>query len=133
MAGVRPAWSFATHSSSGWSAPRRPTSSPRRTISRSVNVRGHTWGTWTATSRTCSAAAATEPLAMMDEVTAAAADNAGPGAALLARVESIRVIDTLAWRYPNPGALLASRLGIPLRDSVKVATGGNSPQMAVND
>ena len=70
---------------------------------------------------------------MMAEVTEAAAEDSGAGAGLLKRIESARVIDTLAWRYPNPGALLANRLGIPLRDSVKVAPGGNSPQMAVND
>ncbi|HZN12959.1 MAG TPA: acetyl-CoA acetyltransferase [Acidimicrobiales bacterium] len=85
------------------------------------------------TRRPESAADATEPLAMMAEVTEAAADDSGAGAGLLKRIESARVIDTLAWRYPNPGALLAQRLGMPLRDSVKMAAGGNSPQMAVND
>ena len=85
------------------------------------------------TRRPESAVDATEPLAMMAEVTEAAADDSGAGAGLLKRIESARVIDTLAWRYPNPGALLAQRLGIPLRDSVKVAAGGNSPQMALND
>ncbi len=77
------------------------------------------------------AAGASEPLAMMAEVTEAAA--ADSGTALLARVESVRVIEALAWRYPNPGALLGQQLGMPVRDSVKVATGGNGPQMAVND
>jgi acetyl-CoA C-acetyltransferase len=85
------------------------------------------------TRRPQSAATATEPLEMMAEVIAGAAADAGPGQALLDRVQSVRVIDTLAWRYPNPGALLGQRLHMPVRDSVKVATGGNSPQMAVND
>jgi acetyl-CoA C-acetyltransferase len=80
-----------------------------------------------------SAAGASEPVAMMAEVAEAAAADAGPGAALLGRVQSVRVIDTLAWRYPNPGALLADRLKMPVTDSVKVAAGGNSPQMALND
>ncbi len=80
-----------------------------------------------------SAAGATEPVAMMAEVIEAAAADSGRGAALLGRVQSVRVIESLAWRYPNPGALLAERLGMPVTDSVKVATGGNGPQMALND
>jgi acetyl-CoA C-acetyltransferase len=85
------------------------------------------------TRRPESAADATEPLAMMADIAEVAAEDSGAGPGLLKRVQSVRVIDTLAWRYPNPGALLANRLGMPLRDSVKVASGGNSPQMAVND
>jgi acetyl-CoA C-acetyltransferase len=79
------------------------------------------------------AVGATEPLAMMAEVIEAAAADAGAGAALLERVQSVRVIESLAWRYPNPGALLAQQFAMPVTDSVKVATGGNGPQMAVND
>ena len=53
---MRPACSFDTHSSNGWVGARAPISSPRRTNSRNVKVRGHTSGTLTATSRTCSRA-----------------------------------------------------------------------------
>jgi acetyl-CoA C-acetyltransferase len=84
------------------------------------------------TRRPASAVGATEPIEMMAEVGRAAAEDSG-SPDLLSRVESVRVIDTLAWRYANPGQLLAERLGMPVRDSVKVASGGNSPQMALND
>jgi acetyl-CoA C-acetyltransferase len=50
-----------------------------------------------------------EPLEMMALVARRAAEDAGaPG--LLARVDSLRVVNVLAWRYDDPARQLAERL-----------------------
>jgi len=77
-------------------------------------------------------AAAPEPVDMMREtLEAAAADSGAPD--LLRASDSIRVVQLLSWRYPDPGKLLAERLGASPRETVLTTTGGNSPQMLVND
>ncbi len=47
-------------------------------------------------------------------------------------IDTIAVAEIISWRYPDPGALLARRLGIHVRSTVHTTTGGNSPQMLVN-
>jgi acetyl-CoA C-acetyltransferase len=76
-------------------------------------------------------AAAPEPVDMMAE--AAQRAEADAGASLLARLDSVRTVDVLSWRYADPAALLAERLGVSPRDTLRSTTGGNSPQMLVND
>ena len=77
-------------------------------------------------------AAAPEPIDMMREtLERAAADSGAPD--LLRAADSIRVIQLLSWRYPDPGRFLADRLGASPRETVLTTTGGNSPQMLVND
>ena len=76
-------------------------------------------------------ATATEPLALMVEAARRAGDDAGGG--VLRRVDSVRVVDVLSWRYENPGVILAERLGFGPRESVLTTTGGNSPQLLVNE
>ena len=39
----------------------------------------------------------------------------------------------VSWRYPDPGALLARRLGIAPRRTAVTTVGGNSPQLLVNE
>jgi acetyl-CoA C-acetyltransferase len=80
-----------------------------------------------------SAAGASEPVDMMVDALRAAAEDSGAGAKLLERADSIRVIEVLSWRYPNPAELLAERIGASPRELVKSTTGGNSPQMVLND
>src|SRR4051812_17007540 len=79
------------------------------------------------------AAEATEPLDMMVDALRVAADDSGVGSKLLERTDSIRTIETLSWRYVNPAALIAERMGASPRDLVRSTTGGNSPQMVLND
>src|SRR5262245_30351540 len=76
--------------------------------------------------------AATEPVAMMGEVARRAADDAGPGAALLARTTGLFVVDTALWRYRDPAALVAAELDIEPRQCLVSTVGGNTPQMFVN-
>jgi acetyl-CoA C-acetyltransferase len=77
-------------------------------------------------------AAAPEPIDMMREtLERAAADSGAPD--LLRAADSIRVIQLLSWRYPDPGRFLADSLRASPRETVLTTTGGNSPQMLVND
>src|SRR5438067_10180670 len=78
-------------------------------------------------------AEATDPFDMMVEALRLAADDSGAGSALLERADSVRVAAVLSWRYTDPGAIVATRLGISPRETVVTTTGGNSPQMLLND
>ncbi|HEX6310859.1 MAG TPA: acetyl-CoA acetyltransferase [Acidimicrobiia bacterium] len=76
---------------------------------------------------------ALEPVDLLADAARAAADDAGvPG--LAAAADTVAVVDMVSWRYPDPGALLARRLG---RDAavrtVTTTVGGNSPQLLVNE
>jgi acetyl-CoA C-acetyltransferase len=76
--------------------------------------------------------AAHEPIDLLAEaVRAADADTGAPGS-LLGRVDTIAVIDSLSWKYPDPGALLGRRVGASPRTTITTTVGGNTPQMLVN-
>ncbi len=78
-------------------------------------------------------ASASAPVDMMADTLRLAADDSGAGAALLEKADSVRVAAVLSWRYTDPGTLVAARLGISPRQTVVTTTGGNSPQMLLND
>ncbi|MBV8161199.1 MAG: acetyl-CoA acetyltransferase [Acidimicrobiia bacterium] len=78
-------------------------------------------------------ATATAPVDMMAAALRLAADDSGAGGALLDRADSLRAAAVLSWRYSDPGALVARHLGISPRETVVTTTGGNSPQMLLND
>ncbi|MEA3056571.1 MAG: acetyl-CoA C-acetyltransferase, partial [Actinomycetota bacterium] len=74
---------------------------------------------------------ALEPVDMIAEAARRAADDAGaPG--LLAAVDSVRIVSLLSWRYPDPGALVAERIGATPKQTAVTTMGGNSPQTLVN-
>ncbi|MBA2325425.1 MAG: acetyl-CoA acetyltransferase [Actinobacteria bacterium] len=78
-------------------------------------------------------AAALEPIDLLASAARAAADDAGaPG--LAAAADTVAVVDIVSWKYLDPGALLARRLGreAPVQ-SVTTTLGGNSPQLLVNE
>ena len=77
-------------------------------------------------------AEATDPVDMMVEALRLAADDSG-GRGLLEKADSVRVAAVLSWRYSDPGAIVATRLGISPKQTVVTTTGGNSPQMLLND
>jgi len=57
----------------------------------------------------------------------------GRGAAVLDAVDTVAVVSIVSWPYPDPGALLARRLGLGgLRRTMTTTVGGNSPQLLVN-
>jgi len=80
-------------------------------------------------------APALEPVDLIAEAARLAAADTGaadPGK-VLAALDSVRVVSLLSWRYPDPGRLVAERLGAgDLRSSWYTTMGGNTPQSLVN-
>jgi acetyl-CoA C-acetyltransferase len=66
---------------------------------------------------------ALEPVALMVEAARAAARDSGAGA-LLDEVTTVRVVSLLSWRYRDPGALVAQRLGLSDAQTVYTEGGG---------
>ncbi|KAA1394247.1 acetyl-CoA acetyltransferase [Aeromicrobium ginsengisoli] len=73
-----------------------------------------------------------EPVDMIVEAVRLAAADAG-APALAAAVDSVRVVGMLSWRYRDPGALVAERLGATPRHTLYTGAGGSHPQALVND
>jgi acetyl-CoA C-acetyltransferase len=61
---------------------------------------------------------------------AAGADSGAPG--LLGAIDSVRIVSMLSWRYNDPGALVAERIGADVRSTIYTTAGGNTPQSLVN-
>ena len=76
-----------------------------------------------------------EPLALWDEVTRVAAEDAlpGAGARVLAAVDSLQVVYCMAWPYDSPVDRLAESLGIRPRHRHYSGIGGTTPQVLVQD
>lgn len=72
-----------------------------------------------------------EPAQMMIDLTRAAAADAG-SATLLGAVDTVAVVNG-AWRYPDPGRLVAEAIGAPNARTVLSHQGGNTPQSLLND
>ncbi len=70
---------------------------------------------------------AVEPIDLMERAARAAADPR-----VLEAVDSVRIVNLLSWRYPNPGLLLAQRIRVPHAESRYTSIGGNVPQSLVN-
>jgi acetyl-CoA C-acetyltransferase len=73
-----------------------------------------------------------EPADLIAEALRRAADSSGAGEAVLTGADAVHVIALLSWRYRDPGALVAQRLGAAPRDTSLSGMGGNSPQSLVN-
>lgn len=74
---------------------------------------------------------ALEPVALMAEAARRAAHDAG-APSLLAAVGSVRVVRAVSWRYGDPGALVAERIGAQPAHTGVSPMGGNAPQTLVN-
>jgi len=85
-------------------------------------------GVGQAHQRVADPTAALEPVELL--ATAARSSLTDVGATLT--VDAVAIAEIIAWRYPDPGAILARRLGIEPRTTILTTTGGNSPQMMVN-
>ncbi len=75
---------------------------------------------------------ASEPADLLADAVRAAEADAGARSPLVARASTIAVCDILSWRYPDPAAAVARRVGAEPRLTVLSTVGGNSPQMLVN-
>ncbi len=83
------------------------------------------------TSQRVPAEAAKPPIELLED--AARKAEADAGAALLAQTDIVAVVMIVSWPYPDPGALLARRLGITPRTTAVSTVGGNSPQLLVDE
>jgi acetyl-CoA C-acetyltransferase len=68
-----------------------------------------------------------EPVDMMAEALRRAEADTGVGNVLSA-ADSLGAVRLLSWKYPDPAALVAERLGIGPLETVGTAFGGNIPQ-----
>jgi acetyl-CoA C-acetyltransferase len=73
---------------------------------------------------------ALEPAALMEEAARRATSDAGLSE--VPKVDSIRIVGLLSWRYHNPGEALGRRLKLQPRQTAVSTMGGNSPQSLVN-
>lgn len=87
-------------------------------------------GVGQASQRPADPGEATEPIDVLHRAATAAIADAEADRAL--PIDTIAVADMLSWRYPDPGALLARRMGLEPERTVLTTVGGNSPQLLVN-
>ena len=59
--------------------------------------------------------------------------GAEAGGGLLARTDTIAAVGIVSWPYPDPAAVVARSLGLPNARTVLSTTGGNSPQLLINE
>jgi acetyl-CoA C-acetyltransferase len=73
---------------------------------------------------------APEPVALLADAARRAEADSG-STRLLAAVASVRVVNLLSRRYPDPGALVAQLLGIDAWQTVSTTPGGQTPQALI--
>jgi acetyl-CoA C-acetyltransferase len=61
-----------------------------------------------------------------------AADDTGSTRDALVTADSVWIVQMLSWRYADPGALVAERIGASPRDTAVTPMGGNEPQRLLN-
>jgi acetyl-CoA C-acetyltransferase len=74
---------------------------------------------------------APEPVDLLAEAATKAGADSGAGG-LLGAADSIRVVRLLSWRYRDPGALVADRVGARPRHTSYSTDGGQTPQAMVS-
>lgn len=72
-----------------------------------------------------------EPVDLIVAAARLAAQESGSGR-ILAAVDSVRIVGMLSWRYRDPGALVARRIGAGTGHTGYTGNGGNTPQALVN-
>lgn len=72
-----------------------------------------------------------EPIDLIAEALRRAADDSGTGRALLSGADAVWIVAMLSWRYTNPAALVADRVGASPRDTAVSSLGGDQPQALV--
>ena len=84
------------------------------------------------TNRSIDARTAKQPLELMD-LAARRAEADAAGGALLAKVDSVQVVNVLSWPSADPPADLAARLAARPSEILYTTIGGNTPQSLVNE
>jgi acetyl-CoA C-acetyltransferase len=75
-------------------------------------------------------AGAREPISLMEMALRRAERDAG--AALLARLDGLEIINEISWPYPDPCALLTERLGVTGVECTYHPVGGQTPMLAIH-
>ncbi len=73
-----------------------------------------------------------EPVDLMAEALRRAGKDSGASTDVLGQADTVGVVNVLSWRYRDPAALVASRLGASPRRTLHTVAGGNYPQALVN-
>ena len=73
-----------------------------------------------------------EPVDLIAEALRRAGADTGVGVAALTGADSVRVVSLLSWRYRDPAALVAERVGATPLETVYTPLGGNTPQSLMN-
>ncbi|MDP9335679.1 MAG: hypothetical protein M3Q30_20550, partial [Actinomycetota bacterium] len=73
------------------------------------------------------------PIELLADAARAADADTGARVSVLARADVVAVAAIGSWRYPDPGALLARKLGISPRTTAVSTVGGNSPQLLIDE
>ena len=73
--------------------------------------------------RTAEGDPAQEPVDLIVEATRRARDDAGANGRLLESIDAVRVVSLLSWRYRDPGALVAQRLGATPKETAVTTPG----------
>ncbi|HEV8573105.1 MAG TPA: acetyl-CoA acetyltransferase [Dehalococcoidia bacterium] len=73
-----------------------------------------------------------EPLDMMERVAREAEKDAGAGG-VLAKVDSVQVVNIMSWSYADAPGALGERVGAEPRHTVYPPVGGETPQRFVNE
>jgi acetyl-CoA C-acetyltransferase len=83
--------------------------------------------------REAPADAVPSPAQLIARAAEAAAADSGAGRALLEAATSLRIVDVLSWRYADVAAAVAGHLGVAPPEQLRSPTGGNSPQVLLDD
>src|SRR3954447_25371132 len=75
---------------------------------------------------------ARDPVALMTDAAALAAEDSGLGRRLFADLSLVATVDTFAWQPSNPARLLAEAVGATPSRLVASTVGGNTPQAYIN-
>lgn len=84
-------------------------------------------------SQRVAADAARSPIDLLADAARLADADAAASRSLLDQAGVVAISAIGSWRYPDPGALLARRLGISPPATAVSTVGGNSPQLLVNE
>src|SRR5262245_30771323 len=75
---------------------------------------------------------ASDPLALLEAAAHAALADSGLGHAGIGAIDTIGMVDALAWPAKNPARLLADRLGAKPKREIVTKVGGETPLVLLN-
>jgi len=78
-------------------------------------------------------ASAPDPLRLLEGVARGAAEDSGAGGRALRELDTLGIVEVIAWRPKNAPRLLAEKLGVTPRHEILTATGGEIPITLVNE